>query len=124
VAIGVDDEAGDPVELVARGGVREPIDLGDRVEHDLPALDEQLVEDLLLRIEVVVDEPVRDAGLVGHVGDAAVMEPLPREDGDGCIEDETALVHGAGAAGGGHQLRPGDPSAATAAAAAGSSGHL
>ena len=51
------------------------VDLGDRVEHDLPALGEERVEDLLLRLEVVVDEPVGDAGLVGDVGDAAGWKP-------------------------------------------------
>ncbi len=85
-------------KLVAR------VDLGDRVEHDLPALEEELVEHLLLRVEVVVDEAVGDAGLVGDVGDAAVVEALAGEDGDRRVEDQAALVDGAGARGrGGHQ---------------------
>src|SRR3954468_5176187 len=67
VAVGVDDERGDHVELVARRDLLR-VDLRDRVEHQLPALGEELVEDLLLRIEVVVDEAVGDACLVGDVG--------------------------------------------------------
>ena len=82
----------------------EPVDLGDRVEHDLPALEEELVEDLLLRVEVVVDEAIGHARLVGHVGDAAVVEAAAREDGDGGVEDQAPLVDGAaGRADGGHQ---------------------
>src|SRR5207248_7401761 len=41
----VDDERRDQVELVARGDVLGAIDLGDRVEHDLPALGEERSEE-------------------------------------------------------------------------------
>src|SRR4051812_10574834 len=98
VAVRVDDEAGDQVELVACGDLLLAIDLGDRVEHDLPALGEERVEDLFLRPEVVVDEAVRDARLVGHVGDAAGVEATRREDADRCVEDLAALVGGRGGA--------------------------
>jgi hypothetical protein len=92
VVVGVDDEGRDEVELVARGHVL-AVDLGDRVEHQLPALGEDLVEDLLLRAKVVVDEPVGDARLVGHVGHAAVVEAVAREHADAGVEDQAALVH-------------------------------
>ena len=96
---------GDQVELVAHRHLLAAVDLRDRVEHDLPALEEELVEDLLLGVEVVVDEAVGHARLVGHVGHAAVVEALAGEHGDRGVEDQAALVDGAGAGGGGHQTR-------------------
>src|SRR3954465_4812061 len=47
VAVGVHDEAGDAVELGARGAVA-VVRLADHVEHDVPALEEQRVEHGLL----------------------------------------------------------------------------
>ncbi len=77
VAVGVDDERGDRVQLLARR-LRRGIGLGDRREHHVPALEEQRVEDRLLGREVVVDEPVGDAGLIGDVRDTAgVDSPIP-----------------------------------------------
>ena len=72
----------------ALGGVG----LRDRGEHHIPALQEQRVEDLVLGGEVVVDEPVGDAGLVGDIRDAAGVEPLPREHPHRGVEDHAALV--------------------------------
>jgi hypothetical protein len=43
-------------------------------------------------LEVVVDEPVGDAGLVGDVRDATGVETLTREDPHGGVEDQPALV--------------------------------
>ena len=51
----------------ARAGTVARVDLGDHREHHVPALEEDGVEDLVLGLEVVVDEPVGDARLVGHV---------------------------------------------------------
>ena len=56
-------------------------------------------EDLVLGVEVVVDEAVGDARLVGDVGDAGGVEALAGEDGDGGVEDLPAFVDGAGALG-------------------------
>ena len=92
MAVRVDDERRDHVQLVARGELVALVDGDDRVDHDLPALGEERVEDLLLRVEVVVDEPVGHARLVRDVGHAAVVEALPREHGDRGVEDHPALV--------------------------------
>ena len=53
---------------------------------------EELVQHLLLRFEVVVDEPVGDARLVGDVGDPGRVEALAGEDPDRRVEDLAALV--------------------------------
>ena len=58
----------------SRGRDRARVDLLDRRQQQRPALDEELVEDLVLGVEVVVDEPVGDARLAGDVGDAAGVE--------------------------------------------------
>ena len=77
---------------LSRAAIGCGVDLVDRREHQLPALEEQRVEHLVLGLEVVVDEPVGDAGLVGDVRDAAGVEALAREDADGRVEDQPALV--------------------------------
>ncbi len=51
----------------SRAGMSWRVDLADRLEQDVPALQEQRVEHLVLGAEVVVDEPVGDARLVGDV---------------------------------------------------------
>jgi hypothetical protein len=53
----------------------------------------------------VVDEAVGHLRLVGHVGDPAAVEALAGEDADGGVEDDAALVHAVGVAGGGHYAR-------------------
>ena len=80
-------------QLVARGALG-PIRLGDRREHHVPALEEQRVEDLVLGGEVVIDEPVRDPGLVGDVRHAAGVKALAREHPHRGVEDHPALVGG------------------------------
>ena len=40
----------------------------------------------------MVEEPVRDPRLLGDVADAAGVVALRREDADGRVEDEAALV--------------------------------
>ncbi len=71
----------------SRAGIALSVDLLDRRQQQRPALGEELVQDLVLGVEVVVDEPVGDAGLVGDVGDAAGVEALAREDADRRVED-------------------------------------
>ena len=77
----------------SRCGAR--VDLRDCVEHDLPALEEERVEDLLLGVEVVIDEPVGDPGLVSDVRHAAVMEAATREHAHARVEYQPALVDSA-----------------------------
>src|SRR6188472_942463 len=91
VAVGVDDEAGHGFELGTRRDLL-VIGLLDRAEQQRPALAEELVEDLVLGLEVVVDEAVGDAGLVGDVGDPSRVEALAGENTDRRIEDLAALV--------------------------------
>ena len=104
VAVAVDDEGGDRAELLAHGD-RLGVDLANQLEHHVPALEEERVEDLVLGGEVVVDEPVRHAGLVGDVRHAAGVEPLAREHAHGRFEDQAALV-GRDLLLAGWQLRP------------------
>src|SRR3954453_20514614 len=91
MAVGVDDEARDVLELLARRP-RVGVAGADDLEQDVPALEEEGVEHLVLGGEVVVDEPVGDAGLVGDVRDAAGVEALAREDLHRRVEDQPALV--------------------------------
>src|SRR3954452_24819334 len=84
VAVGVDDERRDRVELLARRAVGR-VELADDLEQDVPALEEERVEDLVLRAEVVVDQPEGDARLVGDVRDPAAVEALPGEDPHGGV---------------------------------------
>ena len=64
-------------------------------QQHVPALEEERVEHLVLGAEVVVDEAVGDARLVGDVRHAAAVEALPGEHADGGVEDQAALVGGA-----------------------------
>ena len=68
------------------------VGLADRLQQDVPALQEQRVQHLVLGLEVVVDEPVGDARLVGDVRHAAGVEALAREDAHGGVEDQPPLV--------------------------------
>ena len=81
---------------LSRGGASPWPHLLDRLDQQRPALREELVEHLVLGVEVVVDEPVGDAGLVRDVGDAGAVEALPGEDRDRGVEDRAALVGGRG----------------------------
>jgi hypothetical protein len=47
----------------------------------------------------VVEEPVRDSRLLGDVTDPRGVIALAREDADGRVEDEPALVRGGSAVG-------------------------
>src|SRR5207253_11268888 len=58
------------------------LDRADRAEQLVPGLAEDDLEELVLRGEVVVEQPVRDTGLLGDVADPARVEALAREDAD------------------------------------------
>ena len=66
----------------SRGRAAVSVGLLDRRQQQRPALDEELVQDLVLGVEVVVDEAVGDPRLVGDVGDAGRVEALAGEDAD------------------------------------------
>ena len=57
-----------------------------------PRLAEDRLEHVLLRLEVVVDEPVRDARLLGDVADAGRVVALLGERPDGGVEDLPPLL--------------------------------
>ena len=76
----------------SRAGIGRRVDLVDRGEQQVPALREERVEHLVLGLEVVVDEAVGDARLVGDVGHAARVEALAREHPHRRVEDQAALV--------------------------------
>ena len=75
-----------------RARARPPLDLLDRLEHPRPRAPEDRLEQILLRPEVVVDEPVGDAGLLGDVRDAARVVAGPREDRDRRPQDQPPLL--------------------------------
>ena len=85
-----------------RGVLAGAVGLLDRAQQQRPALDEELVEDLVLGAEVVVDEPVGDPRLVGDVGDAGRVEALAGEDADGASRIWRRLSAGGAF---GHQAR-------------------
>ena len=60
--------------------------------EQLPRLAEDRLEHLFLRAEVVIEQPVRDARLLGDVADARGVVALAREDADGRVEDQPALL--------------------------------
>ncbi len=79
----------------------------DRVEQQLPALEEERVEDLLLGVEVVVDEAVGDARLSATSETRQEWNPWRAKTRDRGVEDHPALVDaGASARGAGHQVVP------------------
>ena len=78
-------------ELVAGRLVRLLHALDPR-DEEAPVLAEHLLEHLVLGAEIVVEETVRDAGLLGDVADAARMEPLAREDAHGRNEELPPFV--------------------------------
>ena len=83
-----DDRARLP-QLLARRVV-ERLDRVDRPDHRAPHLAEDSFEDGVLRLEVVVDEPVGDACLLGDVAHTAGVVALLREGAHGCVEDLAA----------------------------------
>src|SRR3954453_2488738 len=93
VAVGLHDEARDVLELAPPRAVLR-VGRADHVEQHVPALEEEGVEHLVLGGEVVIDEPVGAARLVGDVRDAARVEALAGEHLHGGVEDLPALVAG------------------------------
>ena len=68
------------------------LDRADGVEHVAPRLAKDRLEQLFLRTEIVIEESVRDARLLGDVSDAARVVALAREHAHRCVEDEAPLV--------------------------------
>src|SRR5205823_14471657 len=65
---------------------------GDGRQEPAPLLAEDRLEHGLLRPEVVVDEAVRDAGLLRHVPDRRSLVALAREHAHRGVEDRLPLV--------------------------------
>ena len=78
------------LQLLDRPGLSSPSVSTVACSSNVPALQEQGVEHLVLGLEVVVDEPVGHARLVGDVGHAAGVEALAGEHAHGGVEDEIA----------------------------------
>src|SRR5215210_4180621 len=64
----------------------------DAGEHLRPRVAEDRLEQLFLRLEVVVDEAVGDTGLLGDVSDPRRVEATAREDLDGRFENLAPTV--------------------------------
>ena len=78
-------------QLLRRRHVR-LLDVADRRQQLGPGLAEDRLEDVLLGGEVVVDEPVRDAGLLGDVADPRRVVALLGERPHGGVEDLPPLL--------------------------------
>ncbi len=63
-----------------------------RSTQDRPVLAEDRLEHLVLRGEVVVEQAVRDAGLLGDVAHARRVEALVREHAHGGVENDAPLL--------------------------------
>jgi hypothetical protein len=83
-------DLGDLAQLLTRRVAR-LLDAFDRLDQRAPRLAEDGAEHLLLRAEVVVQEAVRDARLLGDVADAARVVPLPGEDAHRRVQKQSAL---------------------------------
>ena len=88
---GLQEDLGDAGEPVSRALVRF-LDGTNRVEHVAPGLTGDRLEQLFLRAEVVVQQTVGNTCLFRDVADSGRVVALAREDANGCIEDEPALV--------------------------------
>ena len=84
-------------KLVARRLAR-PHDRVDPLDEHSPVLSEDRLEHFVLGREVVVEQAVGDAGLLGDVADTRRVEALVREHADGRVEDQTTLLFGTGCA--------------------------
>jgi alpha-methylacyl-CoA racemase len=94
---GPQDDRGDVAQLVLRG-IAGLLDRVDALDEQAPVLAEDRLEDFVLRREVVVQQAVRDAGFLRDVADARRVEPLSREDADGCVEDQSPFLFRTGCA--------------------------
>ena len=83
-----------PIRAGMTGGRYRPLTDQDiqRIHEAAPALFEDGVENLLLVLEVVVDEAVRDARIAGDVGDARAVIAQTREDANRGVENQRPLV--------------------------------
>src|SRR5581483_11547417 len=88
---GAQDDRRDVTELVG-GRLVGLLHARDPREQDAPVLVEDRLEHLVLRLEVVVEQPVRDAGLLGDVADPGRVESLAREDAYSGLQDLPPLV--------------------------------
>ncbi len=68
------------------------LDRMDALEQRGPVLAEDRLQHLVLRREVVIEQSVRDTGLLGDVADARRVEALPGEDAHGCVEDDPPFL--------------------------------
>jgi alpha-methylacyl-CoA racemase len=91
------DDRGDMAQLIVRGlaGLLHRV---DPLDEQAPVLAEDRLENFVFRREVVVQQPMRHAGLLGDVADPRGVEPLSREDADGCVEDQTPFLFRTGCA--------------------------
>src|SRR6266545_1700097 len=80
------DDRATLAQLLARR-LLDLLDSVDRREHHRPHLAEDRFEDGVLRLEVVVDEPVGNSRFLGDVADAARVVALLRESPDGGVEN-------------------------------------
>ena len=70
----------------------------EATEQLAPVLAEERLEHLVLRGEVVVEQAVRDPGLLGDVADARGVEAVSGEDANRGVEDPATLLLGPGLA--------------------------
>ena len=92
---GAKKDRGDVPQLLARGLAR-LLDRVDPLEEHAPVLPEDRLEHLVLGREVVVEQTVRDARLLGDVADPRRVKALAREHADGGVENLAPLLFGAG----------------------------
>ena len=95
VAVGVDDEAAMAASFSRGVPPSRSASVPAASSSDHRSV-KSLVQHLVLGPEVVVDEPVGNAGLAGDVGNAAVVKALAGEDADRGVEDDATLVRGLG----------------------------
>ena len=91
VAPRAEQDLGDPAQLLV-GGLVGLLDLREALEQLAPVLAEEGREHRFLGREVVVEEAVRDARLLGDVADAGGVVAVPCEDADGGVDDQAALL--------------------------------
>src|SRR6202008_3277874 len=85
------DDRGDVAELVGCRLIR-LLHARDPREEQAPVVMEDRFENLVLRLEVVVEEPVGGPGLLGDVADPARVEALAREYADSSVEKLPPLL--------------------------------
>ena len=90
-APGAQQDLGDLAQLLP-GWVACLLDALDRLDQRPPGLTKDAAENVLLRLEVVVEQPVGDARLLCDVAHAARVVALAREDPHRCVEEQSALV--------------------------------